>query len=272
MLQQPFPDRPSAEDILAAVPGLAPYARPAVVLEPVPGTPGVHESSIGGPLLWPADEPWPRCSVPDETSGEEEPEPSAMVPVVQVFRADAPGGWWPDGADVFQLLWCPNMHWDPPVPQPEANPVIEIRWRRAADVTSVRAEPPVPLRTGDELDGFVPRPCTLTPFACTDFASTWELPEELVPDVRRLMEAGREAGGERLVPVTSLGGYKFGGWPYWGITDPCEYRCDVCDAVMPLLFTVASDDRTGIVVGRFGALRVFACPRDVGHGYWFDVQ
>lgn len=261
MLQQPFPDRPSAEQIVAAVPGLAPYARPAVILEPTPGKPGVRESSIGGPLLWPADEPWPHCAVADEASDEEEPEPSAMVPVVQVFRADAPGAWWPDGADVFQLLWCPNPHWDPPMPQPDANPVIEIRWRRAADVASVLAEPPVPLRTGDELDGFLPRSCTLTPFPYTDFASTWELPKDLAAEVRRLED-----------PITSLDGNKFGGWPYWGITDPYECRCDVCDAVMPLLFTVASDDRTDIVVGRFGALRVFACPRDVGHGYWFDVQ
>lgn len=121
----PYSTRPSVDAILAAVPGLAPYARPAVVLHPTQGAPGLHESSVAGPLLWPADEPWPHCSVPDEREPSGLP-PVAMVPVAQVFRRDAPGDWWPEDADVFQLLWCPNVHWDPPAPQADVSPVGDV--------------------------------------------------------------------------------------------------------------------------------------------------
>ncbi|HEY9371993.1 hypothetical protein [Streptomyces sp.] len=268
----PYSDRPSAEEIVAAVPGLASYARPAVILVPERGEPAVRESSIGGPLLWPVDEPWPHCSLPDEKGMEEglddELPASAMVPVVQVFKKDAPGSWWPEGADVFQLVWCPNVHDDPPAPHEDVSPVVEVRWRRAADVGDVLATPPRPVRQEDEDFGFSPRPCTLTPVRLTDFPSPFELPETLVPAVERLV---KETGGEGSDVITRVAGNKFGGWPSWGITDPYEFRCAVCDSVMPLLFTVASHDTTGITVGRWNDLRIFACPADLGHGYRFDV-
>ncbi len=38
-----------------------------------------------GPLLWPSDEPWPECSLPDENSPVGAA--TAMVPVAQIFRA-----------------------------------------------------------------------------------------------------------------------------------------------------------------------------------------
>ncbi|WP_418957882.1 hypothetical protein [Streptomyces tritici] len=263
-------DRPSTEDILAAVPGLAPYARPATVFLPEKGEPGVRESSVGGPLLWPADEPWPCCSYGDEQGGPGELDASAMVPAVQVFKEDAPGPWWPDGVDVFQLLWCPNAHLDPPPPHEDASPVVEVRWRRAADAVDVLVEPPAPVRQEDEDYGFSPRACTLTPVPLVDFPSTYELPDALVPAVEALVARTGDEGSD---VVTRVAGFKFGGWPSWGITDPYECRCDTCGSVMRLLFTVASHDVARITVGRWGDLRVFACPEDVmGHGYWFDVQ
>ncbi|WP_055588016.1 YwqG family protein, partial [Peterkaempfera griseoplana] len=51
------PPRPL--DITEVFPELADLARTAFRLHPVPGQPTVHDSSVGGPLLWPADEPWP---------------------------------------------------------------------------------------------------------------------------------------------------------------------------------------------------------------------
>jgi hypothetical protein len=53
------PPRPL--EVTALFPELAPLARTAVRLHPRPGAPAVADSSIGGPLLWPADEPWPTC-------------------------------------------------------------------------------------------------------------------------------------------------------------------------------------------------------------------
>ncbi|MFK8908053.1 hypothetical protein [Streptomyces sp. YS-3] len=53
------PPRPL--DVCELFPELAPLARTATRLHPRPGSPSPHDSSVGGPLLWPADEPWPHC-------------------------------------------------------------------------------------------------------------------------------------------------------------------------------------------------------------------
>jgi hypothetical protein len=57
-----FTTPPRPFDITALFPQLAPLARTATRLHPRPGSPMVHDSSVGGPLLWPADEPWPYCN------------------------------------------------------------------------------------------------------------------------------------------------------------------------------------------------------------------
>ncbi|MGH4035916.1 hypothetical protein ACQB60_44260 [Actinomycetota bacterium Odt1-20B] len=58
------PPRPL--DVEALFPELAAHRRTATRLHPRPGAPGVHDSSVGGPFLWPADEPWPTCTEPHE--------------------------------------------------------------------------------------------------------------------------------------------------------------------------------------------------------------
>lgn len=58
---------PPRPDVVAAVPELAAYARTATRLHPRRGSPGVGDSSIGGPLLWPAEEPWPVCTADNAT-------------------------------------------------------------------------------------------------------------------------------------------------------------------------------------------------------------
>ena len=58
-----FSTTPAArEALLAEFPELAEYGQRAVRLHPRPGSPGVRESSVGGPLLWPAGEAWPVCA------------------------------------------------------------------------------------------------------------------------------------------------------------------------------------------------------------------
>ncbi|MFB7651146.1 MULTISPECIES: hypothetical protein [unclassified Streptomyces] len=62
-----FRTPPRPFDIAALFPELAPLARTATRLHPRPGSPTVHDSSVGGPLLWPADEPWPYCDEPHDS-------------------------------------------------------------------------------------------------------------------------------------------------------------------------------------------------------------
>lgn len=61
-----FTTPPRPVDVAALFPQLAPLARTATRLHPRPGAPTVHDSSVGGPLLWPADEPWPHCEGPHD--------------------------------------------------------------------------------------------------------------------------------------------------------------------------------------------------------------
>ncbi|MGW3897666.1 hypothetical protein ACWD6L_20995 [Micromonospora profundi] len=53
------PPRPL--DITALFPELREHSITATRLHPRPGDPTVADSSVGGPLLWPADEEWPVC-------------------------------------------------------------------------------------------------------------------------------------------------------------------------------------------------------------------
>ncbi|MFE0652070.1 hypothetical protein ACFVZH_26175 [Streptomyces sp. NPDC059534] len=48
-------------DVEEVFPGLAAYRGTTTRLHPRRGRPGVGDSHIGGPMLWPADEPWPTC-------------------------------------------------------------------------------------------------------------------------------------------------------------------------------------------------------------------
>ncbi|MFG2820952.1 hypothetical protein ACGFX4_16185 [Kitasatospora sp. NPDC048365] len=54
------PPRPLDVEVL--FPELAAYRGTTTRLHPRPGSPTVSGSSVGGPMLWPADEPWPVCS------------------------------------------------------------------------------------------------------------------------------------------------------------------------------------------------------------------
>ena len=54
------PPRPF--DVAAVFPELREHSATVTRLHPRPGSPSVADSSVGGPLLWPAAEPWPHCS------------------------------------------------------------------------------------------------------------------------------------------------------------------------------------------------------------------
>ncbi|MCP9989175.1 hypothetical protein LUX01_23590 [Streptomyces sudanensis] len=53
---------PRPVDVEAVFPALAAHRRTATRLHPRRGAPNAEESSVAGPLLWPADEPWPVCT------------------------------------------------------------------------------------------------------------------------------------------------------------------------------------------------------------------
>ncbi|MET8753866.1 hypothetical protein ABZW32_27760 [Streptomyces sp. NPDC004667] len=66
------PPRPL--DVEALFPELAAHRGTTTRLHPRPGRPGVGDSSVGGPMLWPADEPWPVCTAKHKRSRGRRPE------------------------------------------------------------------------------------------------------------------------------------------------------------------------------------------------------
>ncbi|MGW2786584.1 hypothetical protein ACWC3X_36080 [Streptomyces populi] len=209
------PPRPL--DVAALFPELAPLARTAVRLHPRPSTPTAKDSSIGGPLLWPADEPWPTC--PDHDA----PAHLGVVPgdVRQRRRILAEAWTRPraEGADLLTpeereivdradderripqdgpvplipvaQLYAADI---PELPRPAGTdllqvlwcpfdhdedclPAVELYWRTSADVTDPLPAPPEPSVIGN--DDYLPEPCLLHPETVIEYPAPHELPEEL---------------------------------------------------------------------------------------------
>ncbi|WP_320783827.1 hypothetical protein [Streptomyces sp. CRN 30] len=208
---------PRPVDVTAVVPGLAPSARTAIRLHPRAGSPSPspHESSVGGPLLWPADEPWPHCDGPHPPDGNPATSP-ADVRLRRRIRAAAAsrspgrprytaeekaaderigvGHPWPDGPvallPVAQLYvrdipstYAPEradllqVLWCPFDHPSDPKPRTELFWRSATAVEDVLTAPPEPAVA--QLAGYVPEPCLLHPERVTEYPDSMELSEEL---------------------------------------------------------------------------------------------
>lgn len=202
----PRPLAPIPFDVESVFSELAGTARAVTLLYPRAGQPGPGDSSIGGPLLWPAGEPWPMCAEPDHYKPLDAPvgpDPVAMVPVVQLYARDVPDLVFPAGTDLLQILWCPLVHEDD---QYAANP--RLHWRNtaltAADVAD--GQPPRP-HTAEE--DYLPRPCTVSPTPAVEYPN-WDLPDELSEQLGERFEALQEEpaasttpGGPRRTPASS---------------------------------------------------------------------
>ncbi|MET7425202.1 hypothetical protein [Dactylosporangium sp. NPDC005555] len=208
---------PFAPEILAEFPELTALGRTATRLHPRratgQGAPRAGDSHVGGPLAWPADEPWPVCTRELRSAGREgrrHASPNPLVPVAQLWASDIPD--LPqvlpalDGADLLQVLWCPVEHL-----RDVAGPAVLVRYRRAADLPAdLLTEPP----QGDvQHAGWIPTPCLLHPERITDHPGADALPAAL----RDRMPPG--IAGGFVAP-----GWKVGGHPRRAGDIPCP-RC-----------------------------------------------
>ncbi|MFE5207385.1 hypothetical protein [Streptomyces sp. NPDC056600] len=264
------PARPVSVE--AVFPELAAYRGRTTRLHPRPGRPGMRESHVGGPMLWPDAEPWPVCHDPHqpETEGYAPGEiraaraagawpqsrpwrgagapgadgPVPFVGLAQLFRRDIPGlGSGPGGADLVQLFRCPFTH------GPYLERRYRLRWRRAAEAESAErffaAPPEVPqLRWHDEL----PEPCVLHPEEVDTYpwAEDDTLPAPLIARIDAWDDAQAEAlGSEALSYQDDLSippGWRVGGYPSWASTGPMTIDCASCAAPMRLLLTADSGE------------------------------
>ncbi|MGW2492197.1 hypothetical protein ACWCV9_33980 [Streptomyces sp. NPDC001606] len=205
---------------------LLPHARPAVRLHPRRGTPGPRDSHIGGPLLWPAAEPWPECADHKDVNGRAYSMP--MVAVAQLTAADFPEIRFPDGTDLVQLLWCPEWH-DQPHPAGWGQ-ACRLFWRRADRVTDPLTEQPDPEEHWDHDWDMIPRACVLHPERLLDYPDSEELPDGL----GERFEAWLRERNLRD-DLTTVPGYKLGGFMNWCTTDlPEALECGECQAPLEL--------------------------------------
>ncbi|BCL80942.1 hypothetical protein ccbrp13_34070 [Ktedonobacteria bacterium brp13] len=206
---------PPPLDITAFFPELAPLARRAVRLHPRRGPePGPGESKVGGTFLWPANEPWPMCSVghaqtePRRRQDAEllrgeagtwgpvnernrgwyvngslsrgpDPMPTgqphgAYVGVIQLRAADVPELGFPEGCDLFQLLWCPRDHDHEEYSY--RGPECRVYWRQSSTISEVLKEQPVPAIFNPD---YMPQVCQFIPERTQDYPDIFALPKEL---------------------------------------------------------------------------------------------
>ncbi|MER5756547.1 hypothetical protein [Streptomyces sp. NPDC002088] len=223
------PPRPA--DVTAVFPSLARLARTATRLHPRPGSPSRHDSSIGGPLLWPASRPWPHCNGPHEPDAFPATSPADERLLRQILTAarDRPrsdtlltpqeqaaveritaGRPWPEGPvsmlPVAQLyardvpaLRPPGsadllqVLWCPFDHPPENMPGTTLFWRSAALVTDILTAPPEP--TALQYPGYLLEPCLIDPEQVTEYPAPLELRQDLRSQVQE-WSARQKAGAE----------------------------------------------------------------------------
>jgi hypothetical protein len=269
---------PPSQDITAVFGELRRYSRRAVRLHPRAGTPGPDDSSLGGPLRWPAGTDWPTCTVP-HTGFDRVLAPATIRSMDQAIR-------WATATPGIALIEYENGRFvgsrhvshlpEPPVPlvpvlqlyardvadlpfpgdsdvlqvlwcpndhgMPWAGPHPITIWRRAADVTGPPAEPPAP-RFDDEdfAQRYVSLPCVLHPEPVVEYPDVRDLPADLGEQVERW-----DAEHDRVycAALSTAPGTKTGGHPAW-IQDPSWPVCG-CGARMEHLLTIASKEFLGV--------------------------
>ncbi|WP_027941929.1 hypothetical protein [Amycolatopsis taiwanensis] len=290
---------PRPVDVEELFPELVPLRKDAIRLHPRSGDPTCRDSSVGGPLLWPADEPWPVCAEEHfDLDGRQHDAVVPVVPIAQVYQRDAPSMSFPQGHDLLQVLWCPFEHGEYCYPLPQ------VHWRDARAVGQVAATPAAPAGAPED---YVPNPCVVHPEHVTEYPSR-DFPDDLHAALKdRFAQLQTDTGWLYHYHLADAPGIKLGGYPGW-TQDPAWPDCDSCGRRMQHLLTVASReydgeswrtwlpiedraadytqppwyseegkaaaDAAGLMLGDVGGVYIFECPSCPGRpiSHWFDCS
>jgi hypothetical protein len=265
------PPRPI--DIAAAVPGLAAYARTTLRLHPRRGFPTVVDNSVGGPLLWPIDEPWPTCDV--DHGGAAHGAPVAIAGVRR-FR-ELNRARWAEGRDFTEAEeqeWTafiggggtPHMTDDRPTPMlpilqlhlhdahgvvtgPDGADLLQVLWcpfgHEPENVprTSIywRKAADVdqvlldpPIPVVLEEEDFLPEPCILHPEPVTEYPPRIHVPAEL--DARLKPWGAWDSEPSYQDDLSVAPGWKLGGWAPVSFRDIRRVTCECGAEMRPLLY------------------------------------
>jgi hypothetical protein len=268
---------PRPVDVTAYFPELAPLASTTVRLHPRPGTPTAADSSIGGPLLWPAQEPWPTCS--DHAHAHAPPERQwRTLDDARLWRRIVTEAWSrphdpdadlltaaertvidrieatrvaPDGP--VQLLAVAQLYAAdiPDLPRPDGTDLLQVLWC-PFDHEDYLPRTALRWRAATDIDAaldaapqpavigshdYLPEPCMLHPETVTEYPAPHELPAELAEGIMSWEQ------DHHLVYQFDLGvapGCKVGGYGPWSFSDPFPMHCPACGAGVRPLLTIDS--------------------------------
>ncbi|GLZ80697.1 hypothetical protein Afil01_55040 [Actinorhabdospora filicis] len=289
----------------AAAPGLVAHRGAATLLNPRRGDPSADDSSIGGPLRWPGDEPWPHCGDGHEAwsayVAAGKPDPIAYTEVwlgrlaflargraaqgvlavagrgvtAEEIRASGPVPMIPVAQlyrrDVPGFIGpdgtdLMQLLWCPLVHDDHC-PAPVVVWRVAGEVTAPLSRPPRPLAVEP---GLVPWPCELTPLRAVEYPLDDVLPPELTGVIPPWP-------GGPIAPGWKLGGFAKHGVP--GVSPPVA--CGECGAELRPLMSIgrgpgdgpwrltgvpAEPDAPELRLGGSHPFRIYHCSGDLGHG------
>jgi hypothetical protein len=247
-MKRTTPPRPL--DIALEFPELAGRARTATRLHPCPGAPTVHDSSGGGPLLWPVDEPWPR-----HESAYPPYRPMTTLADVRALRALLTRAWSrPRGprenvltaqekevVDRIHAGHAPKLlppgplpliplvqlyaRDVPGLPYPEGTDLLQVLWMPSGEVEgcseAVQLRWRLASAVGEVLTStpepayvedrdYVPEPCRLHPEPVSEFPPYQDLDEKLV---ERLNDWCARRSVSYQSDLSVAPGWKAGGWP-----------------------------------------------------------
>jgi len=274
---------PRPVNITERFPELRDYSATATRLHPRPGNPTSSDSSIGGPLLWPADEPWPICQDGRDHHVAPLRTPASVRRSREIYaaaqaRADASGARYSlsdeeraelPGYDFSE----PRDLVDQPVP---LVPVAQLHRRDIPDFagpadTDLLQVLWCPLGHPDEdynprvrlywrRSADVGKRLHAPPEPAVVHDSYLPVPCVLHPEQVREYQYGgllpgeldsriaaweAETGHSYQYDLSLAPGWKVGGFANWSLTDPYPVNCSECGATMTLLFTAASGEWHG---------------------------
>lgn len=256
---------PPPLDITGYFPELRLLARRTVRLHPRRDVePGLGDSKLGGTILWPVSEPWPVCTVghvdsePQHSQDEQlllqewrmggshllgnhpdwrpvgQPH-GAYVGVIQLRAADVPELGFPDGCDLFQLLWCPRDH------LPHYSPQVRTYWRQTANLSAALQDIPVPTVFDPQ---YMPRVCSFAPERVREYPDIRDLSDDLRRRIWEWEDTEAAQGYSYQHNLSVAPGTKVGGHVGW--TQDSEVPCCAsCQQEMEYLLTIASVEWDG---------------------------
>ncbi|MFF5229499.1 hypothetical protein [Dactylosporangium sp. NPDC000521] len=273
---------PRPVDLTELFPELAEHAATATRLHPRPGTPTTADSSVGGPLLWPADEPWPVCADGESHYVFRLRTPATVRRSREIYAAAkaraAAGGTRYELTDEERAELPHYDHSEPaalidelvpavPVAQlfrrdvpdftgPDDADLLQVLWC-PLDHPEEGYNPKVRLYWRRSAD--VTRPMDVAPEPAVVNAAYLPTPCVVHPEQVReypysgllpaalgaRIAAGRTPGGSYQYDLSLAPGWKVGGFANWSLTDPRPVDCGECGTAMTLLFTADSSEWHG---------------------------